>query len=103
MKKTGVASTGDALAPVVMEDPGLTQGPATVAGAPNQTFNGSGVGDVVCLHGVFAAATPGANGDGGIFDTATRTVSSSSDSRTETFKLAGDLSTSTWTVSDDQH
>src|SRR5207302_1833286 len=54
MQDPGVAPAGDALGPVVMQDPGLTQGPTTGAGVPNQTFNGFGVGDVLGLHGVFA-------------------------------------------------
>jgi hypothetical protein len=63
-----------------------------------------GSGDVLDLHGFAAATTTAVSGsyDGGS-NTTTLTVTDSSDNLIETFKLVGDLSTSTWTVSDDHH
>jgi hypothetical protein len=74
-------------------------------------FNGqiagiTGSGEVLDLHG-FAAATTTARTGAGSYNHNTNfttlTVADSSDHRTETFKLAGDLSGSAWTVSDDHN
>ena len=66
----------------------------------------TGSGDVLDLHG-FAAATTTAKTGAGSYnhttDTTTLTVTDSSDHLTETFKLAGDLSGSAWTVTADGH
>ena len=70
--------------------------------------NVSGTGDVLDLHG-FAAATTTATTGAGSFDsdadTTTLTVTDTSQTtpHSETFTLAGDLSSSTWTISDDHN
>ncbi len=73
------------------------------------TFTGeiagiTGTGNVLDLHGFAAATTMASTGSGSfhsITDTTTLTVTDSSDNQTETFTLAGNLSASTWNVSDD--
>ena len=73
-----------------------------------QSFTGKIAGmsgtDALDLHG-FAAASTTAHTGGGSYDLATNTttltVTDLSDNQTETFKLAGDLSNSSWSVSDD--
>jgi hypothetical protein len=75
------------------------------------TFTGEiagivGTGDVLDLNGFAAATTHASTGSGSYnatFNTTTLTVSDSADSLTETFKLAGDLSGSGWTVTSDGH
>jgi hypothetical protein len=75
------------------------------------TFTGeiagiSGTGDVLDFHGFNASTTTASTGNGSFnstTDTTTLTVTDSSDNLTETFTLAGNLSNSTWTVTDDQH
>ena len=72
------------------------------------TFTGeiagiTGLGNVLDIHG-FAVGTTATTGSGSfnsITDTTTLTVTDSS--HTETFKLAGNLSSSGWTVNDDGH
>jgi hypothetical protein len=66
----------------------------------------SGSGQVLDFHG-FSAATTTAVTSAGSYDSVhnvtTLTVTDTSDSLTETFKLAGNLSGSSWTVTDDTH
>jgi VCBS repeat-containing protein len=65
-----------------------------------------GSGDVLDMHGFAAGTTTAATGNGSynaVTNTTTLTVTDSSSHLTETFKLAGDLSASTWNVSDDHH
>ena len=65
----------------------------------------TGTGDVLDLHG-FAAGTTAVTGSGSfnsVTDTTTLTVTDLSDHLTETFTLAGNLSNSTWTVTDDHN
>jgi hypothetical protein len=60
--------------------------------------------DVLDLHGFAAATTTASTGNGSFnstTDTTTLTVTDSSDHLTETFTLAGNLSNSTWTVTND--
>jgi FecR protein len=60
--------------------------------------------DVLDLHGFAAATTTASTGNGSFnstTDTTTLTVTDSSDHLTETFTLAGNLSGSTWTVTND--
>jgi len=78
-----------------------------------QDFHGkiagiSGAGDVLDLVNSFNAATTAATTGSGSFDGTYTTLtvtdtSQPSGHQTETFKLVGDLSGSTWTVSDDHH
>jgi hypothetical protein len=66
----------------------------------------SGNGDVLDMHGFHAATTTAATGNGSFnsaTDTTTLTVQDSNGNLTETFKLAGNLSTSSWHVTDDGH
>jgi hypothetical protein len=66
----------------------------------------SAAGDVLDLHGFAAATTTavtGSNSYNSTSNTTTLTVTDSSDQRTETFTLAGNLSGSAWTASDDHH
>ncbi|KJC47758.1 hypothetical protein UP09_09085 [Bradyrhizobium sp. LTSP885] len=74
-----------------------------------QSFSGkiagiTGSGNVLDINGFSAGTTTaftGSNSYDGESNTTTLTVADSSDGKTETFKLAGDLSGSSWTVSDD--
>jgi VCBS repeat-containing protein len=77
-----------------------------------QDFHGkiagiSGSGNVLDLLNHFNAATTTATTGAGSYnagtDTTTLTVTDSSTNSTETFRLAGDLSHSLWTVADDNH
>jgi hypothetical protein len=66
----------------------------------------SGTGDVIDIHGFAFGTTAASTGPGSfnsVTDTTTLTVTDSSDHQTETFTLAGDLSGSTWTVTNDQN
>jgi hypothetical protein len=66
----------------------------------------TGSGDVLDLHGFAAATTTASTGAGSYnhnTNITTLTVTDSSDHRTETFKLTGDLSGSAWTISDDHN
>ena len=75
------------------------------------TFTGeiggiSGNGDVLDMHGFNAAtthATTGTHSYNPATNTTTLTVVDTLHNVTETFKLLGDLSNSSWTVTDDQH
>ena len=86
----------DTTGKLILDDPSSFSG--KIAGI-------SGNGQVLDLHG-FAEATTTATTGTGSYDlasnTTTLTVADSSDGNTETFKLVGNLSTSTWTVSDDR-
>ncbi len=62
--------------------------------------------DALDLHGFSASSTTAHTGNGSYdlaSNTTTLTVHDSSDNLTETFKLTGDLSNSSWSVSDDGH
>jgi fibronectin-binding autotransporter adhesin len=66
----------------------------------------SGAGNVLDLHGFAAASTTAVTGDGSYnstSNTTSLTVTDSSDHQSETFTLAGNLSGSAWTVSDDHN
>ena len=66
----------------------------------------TGSGEVLDLRGFAAATTTASTGAGSYNHTTnitTLTVTDSSDHRTETFKLTGDLSGSAWTVSNDHN
>jgi len=66
----------------------------------------SGSGEVLDFHGFSAATTTAVTGAGSydsVHNVTTLTVTDTSDSLTETFKLAGNLSGSSWTVTDDTH
>jgi hypothetical protein len=86
-------------------------GNGTLDLAQPSTFTGeiagiSGTGDVLDMHGFAAGTTTATTGDGSYnatTNTTTLTVTDSSSHLTETFKLAGDLSTSAWNVTDDHN
>ena len=62
--------------------------------------------DVLDMHGFHAGTTTATTGNGSFdskTDTTTLTVHDTTGNVTETFKLAGDLSASSWTVTDDNH
>ena len=62
--------------------------------------------DALDLHGFSAVSTTAHTGNGSYnagSNTTTLTVTDSSDNLTETFKLTGDVSNSSWSVSDDGH
>ncbi len=97
------APSGDTIA--------FADGTGTLDLAQPATFNGeiagiTGSGDVLDIHGFAAGSTTAATGNGSFnsaTDTTTLTVTDSSDHPTETFTLAGNLSNSTWTVTDDHN
>jgi VCBS repeat-containing protein len=97
------APSGDTIA--------FASGHGTLDLAQPATFTGeiagiSGTGDVLDIHGFAGSITTAVTGTGSydsIFNTTTLTVTDSADHQFETFKLAGDLSGSNWTVTDDGH
>ena len=86
-------------------------GNGTLALTQPSTFSGeiagiSGTGDVLDISGFSAATTSASTGTGSYnrtFNTTTLTVTDGSNSHVETFTLAGNLSNSTWTVTNDNN
>jgi hypothetical protein len=78
--------------------------PTHFTGTISDSLGSMTAADVIDLHGFAAATTTASTGNGSFnrtTDTTTLTVTDSSDHQTETFTLAGNLSHSTWTVTDD--